>query len=70
MPSYVVSYVDSVIILFCCNRQAKEKELKEKIKDHAETMKARRKKPKGNPQEEMDAALKELEIVCLSIYLV
>ncbi|XP_067936336.1 leucine-rich repeat-containing protein 27-like isoform X2 [Watersipora subatra] len=43
-------------------KQAKEKELKDKIKEHTESMKSRRKKPKGNPQEEMDAALKELEI--------
>lgn len=31
-------------------------------------MKSRRKKPKGNPQEEMEAALKELEIVSLNLH--
>lgn len=45
------------------SRKAKDVELKEKIKEHTESMKSRRKKPKGNPQEEMEAALKELEIV-------
>lgn len=57
---YVVGSV--VISQFSC-RRAKEIELREKIKEHTEQMKTRRKKPKGNPQEEMAAAMKELEIV-------
>jgi len=45
-------------------RAAKERELSEKIQDHTKNMKARRKKQtKVTPQEEMAAAMKELEIV-------
>ena len=44
----------------------KEKELEGRIKEHTREMQERRRKPKGTPQEEMEAARRELEVV--SVY--
>ncbi|KAL8592142.1 hypothetical protein ACOMHN_033513 [Nucella lapillus] len=43
-------------------KAAKIRELERRIKDHTAQMVDRRRKPKGSPQEEMEAARKELEI--------
>ena len=47
-------------------RMQKEKELEGRIKEHTREMQERRRKPKGTPQEEMEAARRELEVV--SVY--
>ena len=44
----------------------KEKELEGRIKEHTREMQERRRKPKGTPQQEMEAARRELEVV--SVY--
>lgn len=44
-------------------RSAKIRELEKRIKSHTTQMMERRRKPKGTPQEEMEAAKRELEIV-------
>ena len=41
----------------------KEKELEGRIKEHTREIQERRRKPKGTPQEEMEAARRELEVV-------
>ncbi len=41
----------------------RDRELDDKIKSHTASMHERRKKPKGTPQEEMEAARRELQIV-------
>ena len=38
-------------------------QLEKRIKSHTSQMHERRKQPKGSPQEEMDAAKRELEVV-------
>ncbi|KAL4231471.1 hypothetical protein ACF0H5_009048 [Mactra antiquata] len=40
-------------------------QLEKRIKAHTSQMHERRKQPKGSPQEEMDAARRELEVVCM-----
>ena len=47
----------------------KEKELEGRIKEHTREMQERRRKPKGTPQEEMEAARRELEVVSSSLCL-
>ncbi|XP_078310270.1 uncharacterized protein LOC111134419 isoform X7 [Crassostrea virginica] len=44
-------------------KQARIRELERRIKQHTSLMHERRKLPKGSPQEEMEAARRELEIV-------
>ncbi|KAK6186062.1 hypothetical protein SNE40_008169 [Patella caerulea] len=44
-------------------KTARIKELEKRIKEHSSQMLERRKQPKGSPQEEMEAAKKELAIV-------
>ncbi|XP_076436909.1 uncharacterized protein LOC143276282 isoform X2 [Babylonia areolata] len=44
-------------------KQSKIRELERRIKEHTAQMVDRRRKPKGTPQEEMEAARRELEIV-------
>ncbi|KAK7465170.1 hypothetical protein BaRGS_00037660 [Batillaria attramentaria] len=44
-------------------KASKIRELEKRIKDHTAQMVDRRKKPKGTPQEEMEAARRELDIV-------
>ncbi|GCB67505.1 hypothetical protein scyTo_0013711 [Scyliorhinus torazame] len=43
-------------------RAAKDKELQERIQKHIKLMRERRKRQKGNPQEELEAAKRDLEI--------
>jgi hypothetical protein len=43
------------------------RELERKIKLHTQQMHSRRKQQKGSPQEEMDAARRDLEIVCITL---
>ncbi|XP_038629943.1 leucine-rich repeat-containing protein 27-like [Scyliorhinus canicula] len=43
-------------------RAAKDKELQEQIQKHIKLMRERRKRQKGNPQEELEAAKRDLEI--------
>lgn len=44
-------------------RSARDLELERRIKLHTTMMKERRQRPKGTPQEEMEAAKQELEMV-------
>lgn len=44
-------------------RVAQIQELEQRIKSHTAQMAERRRKPKGTPQEEMEAARRDLEIV-------
>jgi hypothetical protein len=41
----------------------REQQLREKIREHALEMQARRRMPYGNPLEDMKAAQRELEVV-------
>ncbi|XP_078079033.1 uncharacterized protein LOC144500230 [Mustelus asterias] len=43
-------------------RAAKDKELQERIQQHIKSMRERRKRQKGTPQEELEAAKRDLEI--------
>lgn len=45
------------------NRSVRIEELERRIKQHTNSMHERRKQPKGTPQQEMEAAKRELEIV-------
>lgn len=60
-------YDQTVWVIFLrdkCNcRQTRIRELERRIKQHTSLMHERRKLPKGTPQEEMEAARRELEIV-------
>ena len=49
------------VYVFC--RAERDKELEKRIKKHTEAMQERRRKPKGTPQQEMEAAMKELQVV-------
>ena len=52
---------------FCCFRAQRILQLEKRIKQHTAHMHERRKMPKGTPQEEMEAARKELEVVNIFI---
>ena len=56
---------DCVDACCLCRRSARDQELELRIKKHTTMMMERRKQPKGTPQEEMEAAKKELEMVRL-----
>ena len=47
----------------CCLRIARDRELERKVKDYTNQMQERRKNPSGNPQEDMEAAKRELAMV-------
>ena len=44
-------------------RAERDRELEKRIRQHTEKMHERRRKAKGTPQQEMEAAMKELEVV-------
>lgn len=44
-------------------RLERDKQLMDKIKQHTQRVQERKNKPKGNPQEQMEAAKRDLELV-------
>ena len=61
-----MSYVISAHCVVGCvlHRAERDKELEKRIRQHTEAMHERRRKSKqGTPQQEMEAAMRELEVV-------
>ena len=58
---YITSRTNSIF------RAERDRELQKKLRDHTAQMQVRRRGPKGTPQEEMEAARRELEIVRMQI---